>query len=170
MNSKNQKPVKMMGNSILNFIVKCEESVIFLTGSFIALAMFGQVLLRYIFNSPLFGLEEISILIVSWFYFIGAANSVHNKSYIKADVLPLIVKNPKIIRIFNAISYILSIVATTLLFYYSFKYAVWSYHANVITPTFFIPKNVSFGSLVIGSLLMTLHFILLLYKEIRREI
>jgi len=95
----------------LNFIVKFEESVIFVTGAFVALAMFTQVLLRYVFHAPLFGLEEIAVLVVSWFYFVGAAYSVHNESYIKADILPLVVKNPKIIRFLNILSLILTIVA-----------------------------------------------------------
>jgi len=170
MDINNQKTIKKEENIFLNIIVKCEESIIFFTGCFISLAMFGQVVLRYLFRSPLFGLEEISILVVAWFYFIGAANSVHNKSYIKADVLPLIIKNPKILRFFNALSFILSIIATLLLFYYSFKYAIWAGKANVLTPTFLIPKNVSFVSLVAGSALMTLHFFLLLYKEIKNTI
>jgi len=154
----------------LNFIVKLEESVIFATGSFVALAMFIQVLLRYVFHAPLFGLEEISVLVVSWFYFFGAAYSVHCESYIKADILSLVVKNPKIVRFFNILSLILTIVANLLLFYYGLKFAIWSSINNVVTPTFLISKNYSFSALLVGCMLMILHFALILQREIKRKI
>lgn len=170
MNIDNQRLIKTKKKSVLDIIVKSEETIIFVSGCFIALAMFGQVVLRYIFRTPLFGLEEISVLVVSWFYFIGAAYSIHTGSYIKADVLPLITKNPHIIRISNIVSFILTLVATLLLFYYTSKFAIWMDSANVVTPTFLISQNVSFSALVVGSLLMSLHFFLLLYKEIKRKI
>ena len=154
----------------LNFIVKFEESVIFVTGAFVALAMFTQVLLRYVFHAPLFGLEEIAVLVVSWFYFVGAAYSVHNESYIKADILPLVVKNPKIIRFLNILSLILTIVANLILFYHGLKFAIWAGRNNVVTPTFLISKNFSFSSLLLGCILTTLHFVIILQREIKRKI
>lgn len=167
---KSNKDSTKIGRTALGFLVKGEEFIIVAVGAFISVAMFIQILLRYVFHAPLFGLEEISILIVSWFYFIGAAYSVHTESYIKADILPLIVKNPRIIKAFNIVSFVLTIIATLLLFYYGFKYAVWAGRAHVVTPTFLISVNYGFSALVIGSALMSLHFFLLLLREIKRKI
>jgi len=169
MQKSSQDSIKV-GKTALDFLVKGEEIIIVTVGAFISVAMFIQILLRYIFYAPLFGLEEISILVVSWFYFIGSAYSVHTESYIKADILPLIVKNPRIMRAFNIISLVLTIIATLLLFFYGLKYAIWSSGAHVVTPTFLISVNYGFSALVVGSLLMSLHFFLLLLREIKRKI
>ena len=169
MQKSNQDSIKV-GRTALDYLVKGEEIIIVAVGTFISVAMFIQILLRYVFHAPLFGLEEISILVVSWFYFIGSAYSVHTESFIKADILPLVVKNPRIIRVFNIISLVLTIIATSLLFFYGLKYAIWSGGSHVVTPTFLISVNYGFSALVVGSILMSLHFFLLLLREIKRKI
>lgn len=167
---KNNKDSIKAKSTVVDFLVKCEEITIFATGTFIAFTIFIQVVLRYIFSAPLFGLEEIALLVVSWFYFIGAAYSIHSESYIKADILSLIVKSPRIRKRFNIASLILATVATLLLFFYGFKYALWSSRAHVVTPHFLMSSNFGFAALVVGSLLMSLHFALLVQGEIKRKI
>jgi len=167
---KNNKDSIKAKSTVIDFLARCEEITIFATGVFITFAIFIQVVLRYIFSAPLFGLEEIALLVVSWFYFIGAAYSIHKESYIKADVLSLIVKNPRIRKRFNIANLILSIVATLLLFFYGFKYALWSSRAHVVTPHFLMSSNFGFVALIVGSLLMSLHFALLVQGEMKRKI
>jgi len=154
----------------LDYLVKGEEIIIVTVGIFLPVAIFIQVLLRYIFHAPLFGLEEICIMVVAWFYFIGSAYSVHTESFIKADILLLIIKNTRTIKVINIVSYILTITGTSLLSFYGCKYAIWAGKANVITSTFFISVNYSFCSLVVGGILMSLHFFLLLLREIKLKI
>lgn len=156
--------------TVLDIIVKFEEIIIFTIGIFITLAIFLQVILRYIFMAPIIGLEEIALLLVSWFYFIGASYSIYTRSYIKADILSLIVKNPRVIKTFNIICFILSTMASLGLFFYGLKYAIWSYKNNLITPHFLVSANFGFGALVVGAFLMTLHFIQLIKEERNRKI
>jgi len=166
MKKSNEDSIKV-GRVALDFLVKAEEIVIVITCIFVTSAMFIQILLRYLFHSPLFGLEEISLMVVSWFYFIGTAYSIHTESYIKVDILPLIVKNIRIRRLFNIFGLGLSMIATLFLSYYGYKYAVWSSRANVISPTFLISQNYGFSALVVGGILMSLHFFLLLLRKIK---
>ncbi|MEA2015162.1 MAG: TRAP transporter small permease subunit [Actinomycetota bacterium] len=169
MKKNNEDSIKAK-STVVDFLVKCEEITIFFTGVFIASTIFIQVVLRYIFSAPLFGLEEIALLVVSWFYFIGAAYSIHSESYIKADILSLIVKSPRIRKRFNIASLILATVASLLLFFYGVEYALWSSRAHVVTPHFLMSSNFGFTALVVGSLLMSLNFALLVQREIKREI
>jgi len=169
MRKNNNNSIKAK-RTALDFLVKCEEITIFASGAFIIFTIFIQVVLRYIFSAPLFGLEEIALLVVSWFYFIGAVYSIYKESYIKADILSLIVKSPRIRKRFNITSLILATVATLLLFFYGLKYALWSSRAHVVTPHFLMSSNFGFGALVVGSLLMSLHFALLIHEEIKRKI
>lgn len=167
--NRNKSVSNKNSKNALNYLVKGEEIVIFATTIFIALAMFIQVILRYIFNAPLFGLEEISVFVLAWFTFIGAAYSVQTESYIKADLISLVIKNPKIKKPFDIIAFILCICSTAILSYYGYKYAVWSYNNHVISPTFLISSNFGFAALVVGGVLMSLHFFYLLIRELKKK-
>ena len=43
-------------------------------GVCLAVLMFAQVVLRYVFASPFVGIEELSLLFGAWFYFLGLGN------------------------------------------------------------------------------------------------
>lgn len=152
-----------------NYLIKIEEWVMFLTGIFIAITMFIQVILRYVFSSTLFGLEEISILIVSWFYFFGTAYSIYYESSIKADVVDLFVKNKNTKKVCSLFSHILSAISAGILFYYSLQYSLWLHRSNVVTAHFLISENVGFCSIVVGSFLMVIHFIGLFLKIVKSK-
>jgi len=152
---------------VSDYIVRGEKLFIFLSGLFISLAMFVQVLLRYVFSAPLFGVEEISILIVSWFYFIGSAYCVHEQSDIKVDILFLFVKSSRIRNICRKFSLVVSMITAGILFYYTLHYALWMAEADVTTPVFMISQNVGFSAIVVGSALMVFHLFSLLLKEFR---
>jgi len=169
MRKNNNNSIKAK-RTALDFLVKCEEITIFASGVFITFAIFIQVVLRYIFSAPLFGLEEISLLVVSWFYFIGIAYSIYKESFVKADILSLIIKSPRIRKRFNIANLILATVGALLLFFYGLKYALWSSRAHLVTPHFLVSPNFGFSALVVGGLLMSLHFALLIHKEIKLKI
>ncbi len=152
---------------VSDFIVSGEKVFIFLSGLFISFAMFVQVLLRYVFSAPLFGIEEISVLVVSWFYFIGSSYCVHDKSDIKVDILFLFVKSPRIRMICHKFSLVVSMITAGILFYYTLHYALWMAEAHVTTPTFMISQNVGFSAIVVGSALMIFHLFNQLLKEFK---
>lgn len=168
--AKNNERLNNKTKNILDNIVKLEKLIIFITGIFIIFTIFIQVIFRYVFSSPLVGLEEIALLVVSWFYFIGAAYSVRSQNYIKADVLNLFIKNVKIKKVLNIFCHIISVIVCLILFIYGFNYAIWSYKNNVVSPHFLISTNFGFSALVIGSLLMIVHFIQLIKEEIHINI
>ena len=53
-------------------IDKSASALIIAGGALVTLSVVLQVLLRYVFKVPLFGLEEFSRLIAVWVYFLGA--------------------------------------------------------------------------------------------------
>ncbi len=80
------------------------QTAIFLSGMIILLAMVATVILRYIFHLNLFGMDEIILCFVFWFYFFGGVNGSREDSQIRADVVTILIKNKKIkwgLRIFT---------------------------------------------------------------------
>jgi len=68
--------------------------LIIIGGSLITLTVVLQVLLRYVFKAPLFGLEEFSRLIAVWVYFLGAIFGIKQDSHVQGDVAGLLFNTP----------------------------------------------------------------------------
>lgn len=148
-------------------VVRGEEVVIAISGMLVVIGVFLQVLLRYVFHSPFLGIEEITLIVVSWFYLIGASYSVHEGIFIKAEVLPIFVKNQLLLKRLKVATTFLSIVAVAVLGYLAFVYFLWAAGARVTTMMLMWPINYSTAALVVGSGLMVLHLIIQMWREVK---
>jgi TRAP-type C4-dicarboxylate transport system permease small subunit len=84
----------VVGNSLTaRWVKKIYQTFLFASGAAIVLTMLATVLMRYIFQTDLFGIEEIILAVTIWFYFLGGANGSMEDSQICADVLTVLVKN-----------------------------------------------------------------------------
>jgi TRAP-type C4-dicarboxylate transport system permease small subunit len=52
-----------------------------LTGLILALMICVQVVARYVFNTAIFGIEEVACYLAIWLYFIGAALGALSRLY-----------------------------------------------------------------------------------------
>ncbi len=73
------KVIFLIAQGFWKILAKLQEYVLVLTSSFLALAMFAEAFLRYVFKSDLFGIEEVLLLVVMWLYFIGGAYGSYEK-------------------------------------------------------------------------------------------
>ncbi|HES59045.1 MAG TPA: TRAP transporter small permease subunit, partial [Caldithrix sp.] len=73
---------------IWKFLIKIQQWLMIATSIFVILIMFVEVLLRYVFKSDLYGIEEIVVIAAFWLYFMGSSYGVYEKSHVKADILP----------------------------------------------------------------------------------
>lgn len=147
-------------------IVRGEEATLIVTGILVTMAIFVQILLRYVFHSPLFGIEELTLIVVSWFYFIGAGYSVHKGSYIMADILPLVVKNQLLLQRFKVACLLFGMVGAAILGCVAVEYCQWAAGAHAVTPTFMLSTNYATASMVAGAGLMVMHFAMRMMREV----
>ncbi len=73
---------------VWQFLVKIQQWLMIISSIFVVLIMCVVVVLRYIFRSDLYGIEEIVIIAAFWLYFIGSSYGVYEKSHVKADIIP----------------------------------------------------------------------------------
>ena len=73
---------------IWKFLVKLQRWLMVASSIFVMLIMCLEVLLRYVFKSDLFGIEEIVVIAAFWLYFMGSSYGVYDKSHVKADIIP----------------------------------------------------------------------------------
>ena len=91
------------------------------------LLVFGQVLLRYVFNAPLMGIEEILLLPVAWLYMLAAAYASYCRAHIDCGIVLQHVKRPmtyKLLKLFRS-TIVLSVCLWLL-------YWSWWYHQHTV--------------------------------------
>jgi len=73
---------------IWKFLVQLQRWLMIASSIFVMLIMCIEVLLRYVFKSDLYGIEEIVVIAAFWLYLIGSSYGVYDKSHVKADLIP----------------------------------------------------------------------------------
>jgi TRAP-type C4-dicarboxylate transport system permease small subunit len=87
--------MKRIGIKIWNGLLHLQRWFMIVAGCFVTVLVFIEVLLRYVFGSPLFGVEELVCLIAMWLYFIGASYGAYERSHIKAELVHLWFQTPR---------------------------------------------------------------------------
>lgn len=120
----------------------------------VACAQFIQVVTRYIFQVPIMGLGELTIIPTLWMYMLGAVNSSRENSQIKANVLEVFIKTERghtLLALINeSISFIISIWLT----YWSWEYVQYAFRIKATTPILYIPTIIYDCSLFVGLVLI----------------
>ena len=142
-----------------SFIDKGATVLIILGGVLVALTVVLQVLLRYVFKAPLFGLEEFSRLIAVWVYFLGAIFGTKWDSHVQGDVAGRIFSTDRSRLVIKSIAWALSLLLCVLFLYHSATYSIWLYGTGERTTGLWWPRIFSVGSMLFGAFFMTLYSI-----------
>jgi TRAP-type transport system small permease protein len=116
----------------------------------LAVLMFAQVILRYGFNSPFVGIEEMALLFGAWIYFPAMAYVTRQGEHIHGGLLTLLVSNPTAIQTVRLVMTILSILACAVFGYFALKYAIFEIEKGRLSSYLRWPKGLWSFSLVIG--------------------
>lgn len=148
-----RNPTKMITN-ILNVLIAASISLM-------AIFVFGNVIMRYFFQSGLIWAEELSRIFFMWLIFLGAIVAFRENAHLGVDTLvqKLSLKGRKILYIINSIL----ILATLALL------AVGSWDLSVLnlnqsTPTLLIPYAYVYISGVVMSVGISIIVIAKLYR------
>ncbi len=82
----------MRFEQILNMTFR---SLMMLTCLSLAVLVFAQVIMRYFMESSFSGIEETSILLAVWVYFLGMGYATREREHIHGGIVSLVVKDPK---------------------------------------------------------------------------
>ena len=116
----------------------------------LAVLMFVQVILRYGFNSPFVGIEEMALLFGAWVYFPAMAYVTRQGEHIHGGILTLVVKNRTAVQTVRLVMTVLSILACAVFGYFAVKYAFFEIEKGRLSSYLRWPKGIWSFSLVIG--------------------
>ncbi|MBE0465339.1 MAG: TRAP transporter small permease [Halomonadaceae bacterium] len=141
--------------------------IVSIIGVFVALAFVVGIIARSYLGIAFFGMEELILIAVIWFYMLGAMLASKEGAHLQADFIPVIVKNEKVVVIFRIAATVISILMAGLFISWSNELFQWALKRNQTTPVFSIPIYVSQASLLIAAVFMTLYLVRDLVNEIR---
>lgn len=148
---------KKFCSAIDNVLDRLGTILIVFGGILVTLTVILQVLLRYIFKAPLFGLEEFSRLVAVWLYFIGAVYGTKLDSHVQGDVAGRFFHTSRVRAAVKTATWALSLSICLLLLYHSSKYSIWLYGTGERTTGLWWPRIFSVGSMFFGSVFMTIY-------------
>jgi C4-dicarboxylate transporter, DctQ subunit len=127
-----------------------------------ALLLFANVVLRYVFLAPLGWAEEVSIYAMVWIVFIGASAVLRAGGHIAVDLLPLALSPPQR-RLLQALALTLALCFFAVFCYYSLQHTLRTRALGQVTPALLAPMWLAYLALPVGSFLMTIRTLQLLW-------
>ncbi|MCG6931374.1 MAG: TRAP transporter small permease subunit [Desulfofustis sp.] len=125
--------------------------------STVAAMEFYQVVMRYILELPVMGLEELLVYPTLWLYFLGSVNASREDTQIKANVLDVFLKTDRAKLIVRVIADLLSLIVAGWLTFWAYDYFRYALRVWKESPTLYIPTFYAECALFIGLVLMTFY-------------
>jgi TRAP-type transport system small permease protein len=150
-------------HAVRSFVAYFEEIA---AGTFLvlmSLATFGNVILRYAFNSPIQWAEEFSRYAFIWVVFLGAAACSKRKSHIAIDALTLLAP-PRLRHVLAFVVQGVVLVLTAAVTYFGW---VLCRLATQATSTLNIPQYVVYLVVPFSAALIFVHTTIDVYRDVK---
>jgi TRAP-type C4-dicarboxylate transport system permease small subunit len=128
---------------------------------------FIQVVMRYVLQIPLMGIEEILIFPTLWLYFLGSINASREDTQIKANVLDVFLKTDHSRLVVRVIADLFSLGISVWLTWWTWNYFLYALRVGKESPTLYIPTFYAESALFIGMAAMTAYTAMHLVKNTR---
>ncbi len=158
----NRSKFSLLWNSLLTV----QKIIMIITSLFLPIIVFASVIMRYIFKTDLYGIEEIVTLVAFWLYFIGSSYGSYDKSQISADILSGFMKNEKHKFILGIITQFVSLIILIVVDVWATQFIGWSLKMNPKTAIYRFPIVIPQLSVLIGLFLMTFYNFVYLVQDV----
>ena len=139
-------------------LLMAQKIMVVTLGTFMAAAMTWTIFSRLVFKNSLLGLEEIVLISAIWFYMIGAALAASERSHLRVEIVPMVIKNIKVLATIQlAISFIV-LLAAGVIAYLSFDLLGWAIEKKTALPATRIPAAVPQSAFALSTTLFLLYF------------
>lgn len=151
--------MRKFGLIVWNGLLYFQKGFIIFAGCIVTILIFIEVMLRYVFGSPLFGVEEMVTLIAMWLYFLGASYGAYERSHIKAELVHLWFKEPKSLARVNSFSSLITVALSLIMVSWSYPYFVWGIQKGETSQALLLPMVISQSAVFFGAIFMSIYFI-----------
>lgn len=149
-----------------SFVRVIVRACLALGGAAILLILVTQVVLRYVFQWPIFGAEELARIIAMWVYFIAGAYALAVNQHICADIRGLISMPAMLTKVLDIIVHTAITLASILLAWLCFDYAWWVYESKELTPGLWWPRYILVSASAVGNIALSCIAFLQLVRQV----
>lgn len=146
-----------MLSKLEKYLVFIEKIIMVVTSIALVLLVCWAVVLRYILQLDLYGIEEIEVLIGFWLYFVAGVYGSYKGTQISADILNVLVKNMRVKRFFNIVANIVAFLMVSVFAYWSWDLLMFSIQKRPVTAVWRIPMFYTYLPVVLGFILMAVY-------------
>lgn len=159
--------MKSLANSALvRALSVVQNYVVLALLAIIPLLVFAQVILRYVLNLPLMGIEEILLFPAIWLYFLGGSMASQARNHIDCGVLILYIKKEKSLALFRLIRMVLSVIFGSWATYWAFWFFTYSLDKWKQSDLLYIPMFFGESAIFVGCALMVFFSIIELIDRV----
>ncbi|MDI9388273.1 MAG: TRAP transporter small permease subunit [Synergistota bacterium] len=123
----------------------------------IALLVFVQVLLRYVFHAPLMGIEELCLFPTTWLYLAAAVKASSEQNQLIARVLEIFLRRRRQIYFLRALAALVGTGILMWLTYWGYDFLKYSLRVEKTSDTLFIPMIYTEAAVFVCFALMLLY-------------
>ena len=150
-----------------SLLVRIVGPLLVTIGLSVALMLTAGIFSRAVLGTPVFGLEEVMLIAIMWFYMLGASLASRERSHLSADFVKVFSDNPKVWRAFSLTATVISLGVAIMFVVWSWDLFSFGWQRSQSTPVFSIPWWVSQSSLLVASLLFVIYLVRDLIQELR---
>jgi TRAP-type C4-dicarboxylate transport system permease small subunit len=137
--------------------IKFHKILLALLSVIVSVLMVVEVIARFVLQSPLFGLEEITLICMMWIYMIGAVVASYSRTHLTAEMTDLMTSNKRVLAILRLVATFTTLVIAGFVLTWSYNLFAWGWEKQQGTPVFRIPWVVSQSSLLFASLMFLVY-------------
>lgn len=147
----------MRFEQLLNILFR---SIMMLACLLLAGLIFSQVVMRYGFDSPFSGIEEASVLLAVWVYFLGMGYATREREHIHGGIVSLLVKDANKVAYIRFTGSIICMIAACIFGYYAYQYGLKEFTKGRVSTSLRWPRGIWSASMVVGFAMMIGYFLL----------
>jgi len=136
-------------------IAALQKTVVLILLIVIPLLVVAQVILRYVLQMPLMGIEEIMLFPTIWLYMLGGGVASCERDHIQAGILALYIKKEKSLSVFYLVRTVVSVLISGWLTFWAFKYFLYSMKVWKLSSLLYLPLFFGESAMFIGLVFMT---------------
>lgn len=139
--------------------IKIQKILLATLSVVVSVLMVVEVITRFVLHSPLFGLEEVTLICMMWIYMIGAVVASHNRAHLNAEMVAIATSNQRLRKIIQTSATFITLVIAGFILTWSYSLFAWGMEKQQGTPVFRIPWVVSQSSLFFASIMFLIYLL-----------
>ena len=153
-----------MLRSALNTLVRLERALIIFFCLALAGLMVFQIVMRYVFVTPFLGIEEVTVLLGLWIYFLGLVHVTRTHQHIGSGVVRLFVQNAAVLKGIELFKLALCAASSAIFLYFTVLYWLKTDESGRASTYLSWPTTVWITSMLFGFAVATLLFVVHLWR------